>query len=530
VLFLSAAIPAVASASIAPRLALAPSTVSAGTVGPLGFDMTFSPSSGDYPSVVSLTLPPGLLLDIGLDNGICLNSTTPTAGCQLGTGTATSTLTTPVTLWLVKGSSAADVAGVALKNALGLVESTGNVTLTPQVGLDVALALPSGLSALSLDLSTVRAPTSCPSTPATVSLSATSNQVSTPQTTGAALPVTGCGSLAYLPNVSSSLDQDDNGSGAVFTATVTGAETNAATQALEIDLPSSIEPNVSTALGCLLGKPCAIGTASASSPLLPSSALSAGTIELGGSISAPSLTLTFPAPYQISLTGAINISTEALTFGGIPDLPLTSLSLVIGGGSSTQLFTTNCAPTTLSTKLTPWNGAASPTVLTPITFGGTCPATPGSGSSTGATAAEPTVSGVSLSDVVKGAAKLAFTVKQGTGASPISQIALSLPRGLSFTSAKAKLVKGIVVSGAHARKAKFTAAVKHGVLTIKLASATASAKVAITNPAITVGRKLSGAVRHELKTQKVSPLKFDFRLTDSSGTSTATAVHLKPKS
>ena len=50
-------------------------------------DLTFSPSSGDYATSLSLTLPPGLLLDLGLAGGACLNSAAPTSACALGTVT-----------------------------------------------------------------------------------------------------------------------------------------------------------------------------------------------------------------------------------------------------------------------------------------------------------------------------------------------------------------------------------------------------------------------------------------------------------
>jgi hypothetical protein len=529
-----AAIPATASASIGPSLTLAPTSVPAGAIQALGFDVTFSPSSGDYPTSLGLGLPPGLVLNLGLDNGACLGSATPMAGCELGTGTATTALPA-VSLWLVQPPTASDAAGLVLENALGVPEGTGDITLrtTPTIGLNVSLTtLPADLSGLSLTLTTVRAPTSCPTTAAAIDLSATSADDPTPVTATTALPVTGCGSLPYAPQVATTVDQTDNGAGATFTTTVTGPASQAASQVFEIDPPASISPNINAALGCLFGTPCTIGTVSAVSPLLPSSALSNGTLQLGGSILAPSLTVTFPAPYPISLTGAINVSTEALTFSGIPDLPLTSLSVNVGGGSSTQLFSTNCAAGDLTTKLTPWNGLAQQTASTPITFGGTCPATPVTPTPTPTGPAKPTVSGASLAGVVKRVVRLAFTVKEGKGAKPIKRIALSLPRGLSFSHQKANLTKGIVVRGARSRKVKFTTGVSHGVLTITLSSAAAKAEVSLDSPAITVSSALARDVKKELKKnkKKVAALNFKLRLTDSSRSATTTVLRVKPKS
>lgn len=537
VLALIVAVPAAASASIMPALTLSPSSVSAGATQALAFNLSFSHSSGDYATSLSLTLPPGLLLDLGLNGGACLNSATSATGCELGTVTATPAPVLPLSLWLVKGPSASDVAGAVIENSLGTPTGTADITLrtTPTVGLNVSFptgSLPASLTALDLNLASVRAPTSCPATPATVGVSATSSEVSTPQTSSTSLPVSGCGSLAYAPQVATTVDQDDNGAGATFDSTITEAATAAATQALEIDPPSSLSPNVSNALKCLLGTPCTIGTASAVSPFLPPSALSSGTIQLGGSITSPSLSIAFPAPYAVSLTGAINISTEAITFTGIPDLPLTSLVLDVGGGSSTQLFTTNCAASTLTTKLTPWNGAAPVTSSAPITFGGTCPATPTgpTGPTPPASQGKPTVKGASLRGLVKRTARIAFTVTEGKGAKPIKRIALSLPKGLSLSNKKASLTKGIVVKGAHAKKLKFTTSVKHGVLTITLSSAATQASVTLESPELGVSSKLAKSVKSQLHRKKVAALSFAIKVTDSANKATKLALKLKPKS
>ena len=77
-------------ASISPTLTLDQSggTNSGGTV-PLGMDLHFSPSGGDSPKDMTLTLPPGLASDASIDGGACLRSTAPIAPCQVGTGTVT---------------------------------------------------------------------------------------------------------------------------------------------------------------------------------------------------------------------------------------------------------------------------------------------------------------------------------------------------------------------------------------------------------------------------------------------------------
>ena len=49
------------------------------------------------------------------------------------------------------------------------------------------------------------------------------------------------------------------------------------------------------------GGGCKIGTASATSPLVPNAALANGTVTLAGSASAPTITISFPAPFGLTL-------------------------------------------------------------------------------------------------------------------------------------------------------------------------------------------------------------------------------------
>jgi hypothetical protein len=349
--------------------------------------------------------------------------------------------------------------------------------------------------------------------------------VASAQTASAPLTVTGCGSLPYAPKLSATVARDAGDSGAAFSATVTGPATQAATQAFEFDVPSSISPNPNAALACLLGTACVIGSASASSPFLPSSALTNGVVNLGGSILAPTLTVGFPPPYPVSFTGTVDTSSEALTFNDIPDLPLTSLTLAVGGGSAVKLFTTTCAAGSLAVKLTPWNGGATQPASTPITFGGSCPAAPTAPGTPTPASSAPTVSAASLRGLVKRAATLRLTANEGTGAAPIKRITVTLPRGLALASAK-----GVTVRNARGRRARFAAAARRGVLTIALAAPTAHAGISIGPRAITVSASLANRVRSELRRRKVAALRFEVRITDSAKLTTGLALKLKPKS
>jgi hypothetical protein len=534
-------VPATASATVTPSLTLTPSSLPAGSTHALDLKVMFSPSLGDSPTNLNLSLPAGLILNANLASGACVSAATPTTGCELATGTATTTFLTPelVSLWLVKGPSPLDIAGAALVAGLdpsGQVQTTADVTLrtTPDLGLNLSFTtLPGGINALNtidLSLTSVRAPTSCPSPPATVGVSAISSEVGSAQTATAPLTVTGCGSLSYAPKLTGTIERDTGDSGAAFAATVTNSASAAATKALELDLPASIAPNPNAALVCLLGTPCVIGTASASSPLLPSSALSHGIVNLGGSLLAPTLTVGFPPPYPVAFMGTVDTSTEALTFNQIPDLPLTSLTVQVGGGSSVKLFTTSCAPGSLAVKLTPWNGAAPLPASAPITFGGSCPASPNGPSTPTAASGAPTVSAASLRGLVRRAAKLAFTVQQGRSAAPITRIALTLPKGLAPASARRTLTHGITVRNAHGKTARFVATARRGVLTITLSGVRASARILITAPTLTVSASLAHRVQAELRHKKVVPVRFGLKLTDSARKTTGLALRLKPKS
>jgi hypothetical protein len=74
-----------------------------------------------------------------------------------------------------------------------------------------------------------------------------------------------------------------------------------------------------------------VGTVNATSPLYP--APLAGKADLTGSSSGLSLTLVFPAPFPLTLTGGVNLLANSATFTGLPDIPLTNLTVSLSGGA-----------------------------------------------------------------------------------------------------------------------------------------------------------------------------------------------------
>lgn len=117
----------------------------------------------------------------------------------------------------------------------------------------------------------------------------------------------------------------------------------------------------------------------------------------------------------------------------------------------------------------------------------------------------PSVSHVSLKGLAKLKPKLAFTVTAGRYAQPLKSIAVTLPHGLSFSSAKA-----IVVRGSSNRRVKFAARLSHGVLTITLRTAGAKAQVSVSSRGLKVSRVLAGKVKHH----RAGKLTIRFKVTD----------------
>jgi hypothetical protein len=93
----------------------------------------------------------------------------------------------------------------------------------------------------------------------------------------------------------------------------------------------------------------------------------------------------------------------------------------------------------------------------------------------------------------------------GRYAQPLKSIAVTLPHGLSFSSAKA-----IVVRGSSNRRVKFAARLSHGVLTITLRTAGAKAQVSVSSRGLKVSRVLAGKVKHH----RAGKLTIRFKVTD----------------
>ena len=181
-------------------------------------------------------------------------------------------------------------------------------------------------------------PTSCPTPPANVTLTADSETAPRRR-----LNVTGCSTLPYAPALTASLTKDAKDAGGELVLGITQAATEAANKSITLGLGKAVTPNVGADLPCLTGTACTIGTASATSPLVPSAALATGTVTLGGSATTPTIAVSFPAPFALTIDGAVNLATNSVTFGNVPDLPLTSLTLTVTGPTGRRHSTSPAA-------------------------------------------------------------------------------------------------------------------------------------------------------------------------------------------
>jgi hypothetical protein len=128
---------------------------------------------------------------------------------------------------------------------------------------------------------------------------------------------------------------------------------------------------------------------------------------------------------------------------------------------------------------------------------------------------KPTLSRVSLSRVGSARPRLSFMVSAGRDAPKLKTVTVTLPRGLRFTRAHAK----VSVTGRGNRRVRYTVSLQHGTLVIKVASPAQQLHVTITYPRLQAGGSLVSALaRHHgtrvgLTVRATDALKLTTRLT-----------------
>ncbi|MGH2908427.1 MAG: hypothetical protein ACRDK8_03930 [Solirubrobacteraceae bacterium] len=585
---LAVAAVAVATAVAAPA-AMATSTASlsldqsagtsAGANHNLGMNLSFKNTGTDSPKDLTINLPPGLLSNASIDSGACLKtaaSGSPTAACQVGSGTVTAQpdllilgslplpVSVPVSFYLVKPPSPGDLAGLevyssTLSEQLG---STGDVLIRPSgdpngVGATIKLVLPNTLTLTLPILGKVNAapisitqiastfdglryPTTCPSSPAKLTATVDSYQNGNPQTLGQPLSVTGCGALSYNPSFTASVRKDSADKGVALTTNVTETGSMAPSQSVSLSFPTAVlGPNLgSLANLCqtLSGTCPQVGSVTAQSSLYPTALT--GRAYFTGNSNGLTLTLVFPAPFPLTLTGSIDLVHNSATFSGLPDIPLTSLAVTLDGGPR-ALFDTDCATPsgTADAKLVDQNGDMSRSLSSSFSVAG-CPgvSSSGSGSTTNgsratssgstATASGTRLSGRSVRGLAAGRPSLTFRVSAARHRPKIRRMTVSLPSGLRFRGHAVHhrmLVRGVTVRGAKLR----SAVLSHGRIVLTLRRAARRATVTLGPRSLRESRALRARARaHKLKRMRLHVAVLNARRQTHSLTVTISKAHL----
>lgn len=408
------AFPASAAASSTASLTVDQSAgTQAGSAANLGLDLKFTDTGTDSPRDLTIVLPPGLLANASINGGGCLSirNVTGTA-CEVGTGAVTATpdlvgilnvplpVSVPVSFYLVPPPGPGDLAGLAVMGLGEQLGATGAVKIRPSgdpagVGVTISLVLPNqlpltlpGLPPLNLTQISVdelkstfnglRYPTTCPQPATSIRVDFDSYADPTPQSVAAPLSVTGCALLPYGPTFTATAARDSSDRQVTLTTTVTQAANEAPSRSIALAFPpATLAPNLAS-LQALCLNPASgtcqpVGAVTATSPLYPTPL--SGKAYLTGSSSGLSLTLTFPAPFPLTLTGAVNLLANSATFTGLPDIPLTNLTVSLAGGAE-GLFLATCAnPSgTATATLTDQNADRTRTIPSVFTVSGCPPA------------------------------------------------------------------------------------------------------------------------------------------------------------
>ncbi|MGB9182439.1 MAG: hypothetical protein WCB67_00105 [Solirubrobacteraceae bacterium] len=538
-------LPTAAAATITPTLTLTQSGSAAGSTANVGLDIKFAPSGSDSPKDLTVKLPAGLLANAAINGGACLTTTTLTGPCQVGSGTATASpivplvgpvgsLSIPISFYLVPPPQAGDLAGVqVVANFLGTTNlgPPADVTVRPAsdpagVGLNESFSrLPNTFNGLSIAVDELnstftglRLPASCPATPAAVAISGDSYSDPTPRPASAPLQVTACSKLPFAPKFTVTAAEDSGDNGVKVATDITQKANEATSRSVALAFPSAVlAPNAAAVIngGILCADPSfatckTVGSASSTSPLYPKPLI--GKTYLTGSLSAPEITIRFPSPFALTLNGEVDLGTNTTTFSGLPDIPLTDLTVTLAGGAN-AVFATTCTPPsgTATSTLTSTNADKTVTVAADFTIAN-CVATPssgrggagGNGGSGGSgksgrggkpTGSRPTLTGGSISGLKRARPKVTFTAHAGRNAPKLRSFLIGLPAGLDLVRHRVHhrlRVLGVSLGGARIR----SLSVQHGRLFIRLRSPSARITVKIGRQAIRESLRLALRARH----------------------------------
>jgi hypothetical protein len=225
-------------------------------------------------------------------------------------------------------------------------------------------------------------PTSCRQAVSTASVTSY-DDANSPKTATSSFTPTGCDAEPFSPSVTGSVGgagQTKRGVSPTLTTVVSTNVGDANPSRVVVTLPPSVTANFA-----LLSHQCVasifaagncppearVGSASASSPLLPKPLTGPVIFTQNASTGAPALAVLLGPPVPLTLIGAVSLTNGSVgnTFDGIPDLPLSRFELTIdgGGGKKTGLVV-NAAdlcragtPLTVKGELTAQSGKTATT-------------------------------------------------------------------------------------------------------------------------------------------------------------------------
>lgn len=329
-----------------------------------------------------VSLPPGLTgrlpsvppCDVAAARAASCPDSSLVGHASVAVGTGPAPLTLPGKVYLTGGFDGG-IAGLAVvvdtkvpALDLGTVVVMNKLMLRPDTGIDVQTeALPQTLQGIptvyrSIDLTIDRAgfmqnATSCAVQTVHGAFTAVGGATAAAD---AGYQATGCDRLAFAPKLSASFGakgQTAKNAHPPLTVTIQQGDRQAAMSKTVVSLPAGLGVDLknlsSVCTDAQLGAgacPAAskIGTVTANTPLLPT-ALSGGVYLTQGAKpgALPGIALDLGL---IRLKGSVALGTRlTTTFDGIPDVPLSKLTLSLGGGPKGALSTTNDLCTTTPT-------------------------------------------------------------------------------------------------------------------------------------------------------------------------------------
>jgi hypothetical protein len=496
-----------------------PSTTQAGASPSVTQEIRFSAGAGDTIKDLTLALPAGLLANptVGppcaaadLDTGTC------PAGSRLDDGTST----VSVTAFGIPANAEAQLYLVAPQPGelarIGLVTAFGGVRVVSQgpviartgtdAGIDVAFRdFPSTVPGTSEPLTVdgvritlpgavndspfTRNPTACG--PATTRLSGVSHAGSAFGAESAYTP-TGCDALPFAPNLAAAATLGPGTDGVAVETVVAQAAGEAAVESAKLTLPPGLAPRLTVvARACSLPDPAAcpesatVGSGSVATPL--QAAPLEGRVVLVAGSPLPGLAIVLPPPFPLRLAGttALGAGGVTATFAGIPDVPISRLTVSFAGGPA-SLFTGSRAlcsrPLDARAELGAHSGRAAQAVARLAV----------AGCATGATRSARPTGTLSLRGLGGRNPVLALIVRAPADGTLRSAI-VRLPRGVAVRNRGLSRSLRVTAGG---RVVRGAGRVVDGRLHVRLrGGGTRTLGIALKRPALRISRRLASRVR-----------------------------------